>query len=100
MRELEQLLNRTWLLADNGMMSGAARFVVTETADPLTRQLNAFRPARTLSSAEQEEQKRIAEALEAARGNVTEAARAFGKGRVQFHRLMKRLGIDAGRFRG
>ena len=99
-RELEQLLNRTWLLADNGMMSGAARFVVTETADPLTRQLNAFRPARTLSSAEQEEQKRIAEALEAARGNVTEAARAFGKGRVQFHRLMKRLGIDAGRFRG
>jgi len=98
-RELEQLLNRTWLLADSGMMGGSPRFVLTETAEPLLRP-DFARPPRALSSAEQEEQKRIAEALETARGNVTEAARAVGKGRVQFHRLMKRLGIDASRFRG
>jgi DNA-binding NtrC family response regulator len=98
-RELEQLLNRTWLLADNGMMSGPPRFVVAEGVASAPRP-DVPRPARVLSTAEQEEQRRIADALEAARGNVTEAARAVGKGRVQFHRLMKRLGIDAGRFRG
>jgi DNA-binding NtrC family response regulator len=99
-RELEQLLNRTWLLADNGMMGGLPRFVISKTSEPAPRHPDDARPARALSGAEQEEQKRIADALEAARGNVTEAARAVGKGRVQFHRLMKRLGIDAGRFRG
>jgi transcriptional regulator of acetoin/glycerol metabolism len=41
----------------------------------------------------------LIEALEAARGNVTEAARALGKGRVQMHRYMRRYGIDARRFR-
>lgn len=55
---------------------------------------------RSLSAEDQALQQRLAEALVAARGNVTEAAKAFGTGRVQFHRLMKRLGVDARKFRG
>jgi transcriptional regulator with GAF, ATPase, and Fis domain len=39
-------------------------------------------------------QKRLTDALAAAQGNVTEAARALGKGRVQIHRLMRRLDVD------
>ena len=48
---------------------------------------------------DQETQRRLVDALTAARGNVTEAARALGTGRVQLHRVMRRLGIDAERFR-
>jgi len=52
-----------------------------------------------LSPEDRETQQRLIDALTAARGNVTEAARALGTGRVQLHRVMKRLGIDAERFR-
>ena len=99
-RELEQLLNRTWLLADGGVMRGPPRFVASEASASTERRASPTRPPRALSPDEQETQQQVADALAAARGNVTEAARALGKGRVQFHRLMKRLGIDASRFRG
>ena len=91
-RELEQLLTRTWLLAEGGVMSGAPRFVggAPAAAPP---------PAPVLSPDDQQLRQSLLDALEAAAGNVTEAARALGKGRVQFHRQMRRLGIDARRFR-
>ena len=98
-RELEQLLARTWLLADDGLMSGEPSFVSAGEPEPRSGAAPSGRPGRVLSVEEQEMQRRLAEALAAARGNVTEAARALGKGRVQFHRLMKRLGVDARRFR-
>jgi transcriptional regulator with GAF, ATPase, and Fis domain len=98
-RELEQLLNRTWLLAEGGLMSGPPRFLAAGAASATPREALA-RPPRVLSPDEQETQQQLADALAAARGNVTEAARALGKGRVQFHRLMKRFGVDARRFRG
>jgi transcriptional regulator with AAA-type ATPase domain len=98
-RELEQLLHRTWLLADGGLMSGSPRFVVAGSSEAARGWEAPARP-RALSPEEQEAQQQVADALAAARGNVTEAARALGKGRVQFHRLMKRLGVDARRFRG
>ena len=97
-RELEQLLHRTWLLAEDGLMSGEPRLVgaAAPTETPVS---STPPPERVLSPAEQEDQRRLIEALEAARGNVTEAARALGKGRVQMHRYMRRYGIDARRFR-
>jgi len=91
-RELEQLLTRTWLLADDGLMSGEPRLVGTGAPSKPA-------PERVLSVQEQDDHRRLIEALEAARGNVTEAARALGKGRVQMHRQMRRFGIDARRFR-
>jgi transcriptional regulator of acetoin/glycerol metabolism len=98
-RELEQLLRRTWLLAEDGLMSGEPTFVKAADPDPPAGATAPGRPSRVLSAEEQELQRCLAEALAAARGNVTEAARALGKGRVQFHRLMKRLGVDPRRFR-
>jgi DNA-binding NtrC family response regulator len=96
-RELEQLLVRTWLLADDGLMSGDPLLVGTGTPDTAAAAKAATE--RVLSAQEQDDQRRLIEALEAARGNVTEAARALGKGRVQMHRQMRRFGIDARRFR-
>jgi len=92
-RELEQLLTRTWLLAEGGIMSGDPRFVGgggPPAAPP---------PARDLDPEEQALRQSLIDALEAAGGNVTEAARALGRGRVQLHRQMRRLGIDGRRFR-
>jgi hypothetical protein len=97
-RELEQLLNRTWLLAEGGLMSGPPRFVVATPSSAPPPWATPARP-RELSVEEKETQQQVTDALASARGNVSEAARALGKGRVQFHRLMKRLGIDARRFR-
>jgi transcriptional regulator of acetoin/glycerol metabolism len=78
-------------------MSGPPRLVGTGPVETLAAA--SLRPARALSPQEQDEQRRLIEALEAAHGNVTEAARALGKGRVQMHRQMRRFGIDARRFR-
>ena len=99
-RELEQLLMRTWLLADDGLMSGEPRFVTAGDSEPPGGGGAGARPPRSLSPEDQSLQQRLAEALSAAGGNVTEAAKAMGTGRVQFHRLMKRLGVDARKFRG
>lgn len=96
-RELEQLLTRTWLLAEDGLMSGAPLLVGAGATD--TTASGSREPGRVWSAQEQDDQQRLIEALEAARGNVTEAARALGKGRVQMHRQMRRFGIDARRFR-
>ena len=71
---------RTWLLADDGLMSGEPRFV--SLPDSNARPARHASP-RPLSPDDQEMQQRLVEALTAARGNVTEAARALGKGRVQ-----------------
>jgi DNA-binding NtrC family response regulator len=98
-RELEQLLTRTWLLAKEGLMSGEPTFVTLTEGDPTGSPTPVVRATRPLTPEELEMQKRLTDALSAAHGNVTEAARALGTGRVQFHRLMKRLGIDASRFR-
>jgi len=96
-RELEQLLTRTWLLAEGGVMSGEPRFV-GEAAAPAGAPV-VPPPAPELSAEEQELRRSLIDALQAAAGNVTEAARALGRGRVQLHRQMRRFGIDARQFR-
>jgi DNA-binding NtrC family response regulator len=115
-RELEQVLVRSWLLADDGLMSadtivlgGAAAAGAEHAAGqpwPPARGTaaaaaawDATAGAPPLSPQDQARHGRLVEALVAARGNVTEAARALGMGRVQVHRLMKRLQVDAQRFR-
>jgi transcriptional regulator of acetoin/glycerol metabolism len=54
---------------------------------------------RALSAADRELHARLSEALAFARGNVSEAARTLGKGRIAVHRMMRRLRIDPRRFR-
>jgi len=94
-RELQQLLTRTWLFAQDGLMSGEPRFVSVTDANAA----GGASPGRPLSTEDQALLQLLVEALTVARGNVTEAARALGTGRVQLHRVMRRLGIDAERFR-
>jgi transcriptional regulator with GAF, ATPase, and Fis domain len=98
-RELEHLLTRTWLLAEDGLMRGEPLLVGGGAAEALDAKTPSGRPVRALSDDEKDVQRRLAEALAAAHGNVSEAARALGKGRVQVHRMMRRLGLDARRFR-
>jgi DNA-binding NtrC family response regulator len=91
-RELEQALLRAWTLADGGMMD--------ITAPLLPAALEAQRASELiLSQAEHEARGEVLEALTATHGNVSEAARMLGKGRVQLHRLIRRLRIDARAFR-
>jgi DNA-binding NtrC family response regulator len=89
-RELEQVLVRSHLLSSGGVMNVDLRAAPT-AASPA--------PARALSPADREMHARVTEALAIAQGNVSAAARTLGKGRVQIHRLMRRLKIDPKRFR-
>jgi DNA-binding NtrC family response regulator len=90
-RELEQVLVRSRLLSSDGVMY----------AEPIAarRSDTAPLPSRVLSPTERELRERITEALATTRGNVTQAARTLSKGRVQVHRLMRRLKIDPKVFR-
>jgi DNA-binding NtrC family response regulator len=89
-RELEQVLARSWLLTDDGVMKSA--FIAAQEPAPAP-------VARTMAAEDQEMRRRLTEALARAKGNVSEAARALGRGRVRIHRLMKRLEIDPKLFR-
>jgi DNA-binding NtrC family response regulator len=91
-RELEQVLVRSRLLSQDGVM-------YTDLGGPPVRETSRPRPAGPLSAADRELHARISDALAAAKGNVSEAARALSKGRVPLHRLMRRLDIDPNRFR-
>jgi transcriptional regulator of acetoin/glycerol metabolism len=92
-RELEQVLVRGRLLSDDGVMTAELGWMTVADASI------AAGPARPLSEADRELHACIGEALTAAKGNVTATARTLGKGRVQLHRLLRRLGIDPKPFR-
>jgi len=91
-RELEQTLVRARLLAEDGVMNAEVRGVPAADAAP-------SRAARPLTDADRALHARVSDALAATKGNVSEAARTLGKGRVQLHRLMRRLRIDPKRHR-
>jgi DNA-binding NtrC family response regulator len=103
-RELEQMLARSWLLADAGLMSAAiveraARLSVS-AAPPLDPPRPPARDGTPPAPPEDPDlHQRLVAALAASRGNVSQAARALGKGRVQMYRLMKRLHVDSKSFR-
>jgi len=92
-RELEQLLTRSRLLAADGALR-------IELLAAFAARAAAPDPAPALSDADREKHARISEALTAARGNISAAARVLGKGRIALHRLMRRLRIDPRQFRG
>jgi DNA-binding NtrC family response regulator len=91
-RELEQVLVRSRVLNENGVM-------YTELAPAPVANDGRQRVARPLSAADKQLHERVSDALASAKGNVSEAARALGKGRLAVHRLMRRLKIDRQRFR-
>ena len=91
-RELEQVLVRSRALSDDGIMCA-------ELGGGPVEDTFSARPARPLSEADKDLQARLAQALAAAKGNVSAAARTLGKGRVRVHRLMRRLQIDPRSFR-
>jgi transcriptional regulator of acetoin/glycerol metabolism len=90
-RELEQLLVRSWLLNDDGTMNATV-------ASRAPKKAKGSRPEQEQEQ-EQALRERLVETLRAAKGNVSAAARAAGEGRVQMHRLMRRLRIDPRAFR-
>jgi DNA-binding NtrC family response regulator len=91
-RELEQLLIRSHLLSADGVMH----------ADPGESHRMDTAPSRhrTLTPAQQELRERISEVLASTHGNVSQAARTLSKGRVQLHRLIRRLQIEPQQYRG
>jgi transcriptional regulator with AAA-type ATPase domain len=99
-RELEQFLARSWLLADGGLMDGDPGAAGLGGPGAAGAGADAIDRRRVLSAHEQELRQRVIEALTTAGGNVSEAARALRKGRVQMHRLLKKIGVDPGKFRG
>ena len=90
-RELEQVLARSYLLSSNGVIHAELRAAPDATP--------ARASARLLSAADRELHARVSEALALADGNVSAAARTLGKGRMQIHRMLRRLKIDPKRFR-
>jgi len=91
-RELEQVLVRARLLAENGVMNSAVGAApAPEGGSP--------RAAPSLTAADREVHARVSDVLAATRGNISEAARTLGKGRIQLHRLLRRLKIDPKQFR-
>jgi transcriptional regulator of acetoin/glycerol metabolism len=96
-RELEQCLRASIVLADDGMVRTddlpapvAGALEVTEDGDagdePTPR--------------EEEIRRDLLVRLADARGNVSEVARAMGKARQQVQRWIRRFGIDPEAFRG
>jgi DNA-binding NtrC family response regulator len=91
-RELEQVLVRSRLLSEEGVMTAELGFAAVAEASMAP-------PARPLSNADKELHAYVSEALIATKGNVSAAARTLGKGRVQMYRLIRRLSIDPKPFR-
>ncbi len=102
-RELENYLHRIFVLS-----RGAAIFVASIKGDPIDSFAFAARPAkesevacssRTFRDARERmlnefENSYLRQVMEAAGGNVSEAARRAGKERRTFGRLLKKHGID------
>jgi sigma-54 dependent transcriptional regulator, acetoin dehydrogenase operon transcriptional activator AcoR len=93
-RELEQLLARSWALANGGIMD-AGQF--DADVEPLAR--SARSEESVLAPEELELRDRLLREMSDARGNVAQVARAMGKAPMQVHRWMKRFAVDPARYR-
>jgi two-component system, NtrC family, response regulator GlrR len=100
-RELENWIHREVLLADGDEIGGGENPATLATfgADPQSPTVDPpdYRAAKARALAEFESAY-VSTVLEAARGNVTAAARMAGKERRSFGRLLKKHGIDRSRF--
>jgi DNA-binding NtrC family response regulator len=100
-RELENVVQRAFMLSDDAIIRIDPRRVPVSTADflPETNCEACFKEARVRALKEFEGDY-VRRMLTMTRGNVTEAARQAGKDRRVFGRLMKKYGIDRGKFTG
>jgi transcriptional regulator with AAA-type ATPase domain len=96
-RELEQALLRSWVLAEEGLI-GAGFFRADRVGSGSDSVLSAP-PSGLLTLEEQELRKRIEAELKATGGNVAQVARKMGKARMQLHRWMRRFAIDPASYR-
>ncbi len=93
-REVRQCVESALVLA-RGETIGLAHL-----PPALARPAGGAPPGEAPNPSPDDELRRALEAaLRAARGNVAEVARSFGKGPTQIHRWMKRLGLDPAAFR-
>ena len=92
-RELEQALRSALALAAGRPIE--LRDLPVEVAGTSV----AMGAATALSAADASLRDELAGQLAAAHGNVSEVARAMGKGRMQIHRWLRRFGLDLRRFR-
>jgi DNA-binding NtrC family response regulator len=96
-RELEQALARALVLAEDGVVRSVHLARPPDGADPPAADADDEAPPGVNEAEVEATLRRL---LERHHGNVSEVARAMGKGRMQIHRWLKRYGIDAERFRG
>ena len=98
-RELENVVQRAFMLSDDAVIRIDPRRTPTPTADFSvgTHREACFKEARVRALREFEGDY-IRRMLTITRGNVTEAARQAGKDRRVFGRLMKKYGIERGEF--
>jgi transcriptional regulator of acetoin/glycerol metabolism len=94
-RELEQRLRAAVALAPKGRIEVAHLW---KEGPPRTGRPSDL-PVRARSPAEDALHAQLLEHLTAQRGNVTQVGTAMGKSRTQIQRWLRRLGIDAERFR-
>lgn len=95
-RELENVLERAVLFAGDAPVIQTLDLPVAEAAEsPAARDLAEVRRRAT----EEAERRVMCEALGRHAGNVSAVAREFGLSRRAIHLRLRRLGLDAGRFR-
>jgi DNA-binding NtrC family response regulator len=103
-RELEQALRRAVAL------TGGKPIAKDHLPDAITHskagaapnevRARSSRPPPDISDTDAQLRALLVEQLERHRGNITDVANAMGKARMQVHRWLRRLGIDARAFRG
>lgn len=102
-RELEQTVVRAWLLRKDGLLDEAQvpgeGSGIDASHDGTGVGTGDGAGPKARQRADAETRARLEDALRTAQGNVSAAARALGKGRVHIHRQLRRLGLDARRFR-
>jgi len=96
-RELEQALRVTTLLADDGVLRLES---APETLRaPPSREEDDDSAAEPVSADEQKVRDALVAALQAHQGNVSKVASEMGRTRMQIHRWMRKFAIDADAYR-
>jgi transcriptional regulator with GAF, ATPase, and Fis domain len=99
-RELERCLQAGVVLAGSGTVETAHFAPAVQAVESQPRHPHSTpRPAELLSDEDLKRCEDIAAALKATEGNITAAAQALGKHRMQLYRWLRRYGIDPKSYR-
>jgi len=105
-RELENIIRRALVFADNGEVTLASLPAAVAASKPPAEASGPPRTGKELAEAKRQarddaaarlEKAFVVEALRLAGGNASQAARSSGMNRSQFQQIMKRCGVRAGR---